>query len=190
MTEKDPSPARVFGAGRVELVAGDITTEATDAIVNAANGMLLGGGGVDGAIHAAAGPAIMEECRTIRALRGGAMLPAGEAVITGAGRLRCRHVIHTVGPIWRGGGAEEAETLARCYRTSLELAEARGLRSVAFPSISTGAYGYPAELAAPVALGAVRDALLAGRRIELVRFVLFTEWDFDAYAEALAALPA
>jgi O-acetyl-ADP-ribose deacetylase (regulator of RNase III) len=190
MTDGASLLARAFGGSRIELLRGDITEEATDAIVNAANGMLLGGGGVDGAIHHAGGPAIREECRTIRALRGGSLLPAGEAVITGAGRLKCRHVIHTVGPIWRGGGAEEAETLARCYRASLELAEAHGLVSIAFPSISTGAYGYPVERAAAVALATVRDALLAGRRIALVRFVLFSDSDYDAHAEALAALPA
>jgi O-acetyl-ADP-ribose deacetylase len=190
MADSEPVPARRFGASRIELVRGDLTEEATDAIVNAANGMLLGGGGVDGAIHHAAGPAIREECRSIIALRGGSLLPAGEAVITGAGRLRCRRVIHTVGPVWRGGGAEEADTLARCYRASLALAEAHGIRSLAFPSISTGAYGYPVELAAPVALGAVREALLPGRPIDLVRFVLYGDSDFDAYAEALAELPA
>ena len=127
---------RTIGASRVELVQGDITREMVDAIVNAANSGLLGGGGVDGAIHNAGGPAILEECRAIRESQG--PLPAGEAVITSGGRLAARHVIHTVGPVWRGGGHGEAETLARCYRSSLELAASRGLSSVAFPAISTG----------------------------------------------------
>jgi O-acetyl-ADP-ribose deacetylase (regulator of RNase III) len=171
------------------LVRGDITAQDTDAIVNAANGTLLGGGGVDGAIHLAGGPAILEECRRIRGERGQALLPAGQAVITGAGRLRCRYVIHTVGPVWRGGLADEPETLARCYRASLELSAELGLRSVAFPSISTGAYGYPVALAAAVALAAVREVLLSGTCVELVRFVLWSEGDLAAYGAALDALP-
>ena len=136
---------RAFGRGRIQLTRGDITRETTDAIVNAANSSLLGGGGVDGAIHRAGGPAILEDCKRIRAQRG--ELPAGEAVVTTAGRLPCRRVIHTVGPIWHGGTHGEPETLARCYRNSLALAAAEGLESVAFPSISTGAYGYPVEQA-------------------------------------------
>jgi len=174
---------RRFGNTSVDLARGDITRETVDTIVNAANSSLLGGGGVDGAIHRAGGPAILEECRKIRDARG--PLPAGEAVITGAGRLPCRHVIHTVGPVWRDGRSGEPETLARSYRNSLVLAAERGLRSLAFPSISTGAYGYPVAEAAAVALGAVRDVLRAGSPLEQVRFVLFSDSDLAAYRAAL-----
>lgn len=154
--------------------------------MNAANASLLGGGGVDGAIHRAGGPAILEDCRRIRAERG--PLPAGEAVVTTSGRLPCRRVIHTVGPVWRGGASDEPATLARCYRNSLALAAAEGLASVAFPSIATGAYGYPVADAAAVALCAVRDALADGTYAGVVRFVLFSEADLDTYARALDAL--
>ena len=177
---------RTFGKSRVELAQGDITREMVDAIVNAANSGLLGGGGVDGAIHNAGGPAILEECRAIRERQG--TLPAGEAVITSGGRLAARHVIHTVGPVWRGGSHAEAETLARCYRSSLELAAARGLSSVAFPAISTGVYGYPAEEAAAVALRTVSDVLRAGSPITLVRCVLFSERHLEIYRRALRGL--
>jgi O-acetyl-ADP-ribose deacetylase (regulator of RNase III) len=178
---------RAFGDARVELVRGDITRETTDAVVNAANSTLLGGGGVDGAIHRAGGPAILAECRRLRE-RLPEGLPAGDAILTGSGRLPCRHVIHTVGPVWSGGARGEAETLARCYRSSLALAARHGLRSVAFPSISTGAYGYPAAPAATVALGAVREALQAPASLRLVRFVLFSESDLVAYQTALGSL--
>jgi O-acetyl-ADP-ribose deacetylase (regulator of RNase III) len=153
-----------------------------DAIVNAANSGLMGGGGVDGAIHRAGGPAILEECRRIVARQG--PLPPGEAVITTAGRLPSRHVIHTVGPRWSGGRHGEAETLARCYRSCLRLARAHALRSVAFPSISTGAFGYPVAEAADVAFRTVREDLEANRGLELVRWVLFSEVDRRAYEEA------
>jgi len=179
--------SRIFGGSRLELVQGDITRELTDAIVNAANSGLLGGGGVDGAIHRAGGTAILEECREIRERQGS--LPAGEAVITSGGRLAARHVIHTVGPVWRGGGHAEAETLARCYRSSLELAAARGLSSVAFPAISTGVYGYPVDEAAAVALRTLREVLSAGSPVALVRCVLFSEPDLRTYRRALRALP-
>lgn len=172
-------------SGRIEMVRGDITLEATDAIVNAANSSLLGGGGVDGAIHRAGGPAILEECRRIRDERGS--LPPGEAVITSAGRLACRHVIHTVGPVWRGGGEAEAETLARCYRSSMALAAEHGLRSISFPSISTGAFGFPVAKAAAVAVRAVRSLLAEGSPLELVRFVLYSAADLDVYRAALAS---
>ncbi len=177
---------RVFGRTRVELVRGDITRESVDAIVNAANSSLMGGGGVDGAIHRTGGPAILEDCRQIRKQRG--PLPPGEAVLTGAGRLPCRHVIHTVGPVWAGGGGDEPETLARCYRSCLALAKSHGFTSLAFPSISTGAFGYPVDAAAAVALGAAREALQAGSPLDVVRFVLFSDADLKAYREALEGL--
>jgi O-acetyl-ADP-ribose deacetylase (regulator of RNase III) len=180
--------ARGVGDSRIELARGDITLETTDAIVNAANSSLLGGGGVDGAIHRAGGPAILEECRSLRErLPNG--LPPGEAVITGAGRLPCRRVIHTVGPVWSGGARGEAETLARCYRNSLTLAAEHGLASLAFPSISTGAYGYPVAQAAGVALGAVYQTLRGRSAVRTVRFVLFADSDLAVYQAALAALP-
>jgi len=178
---------RHFGGGRLELVRGDITREAVDAIVNAANSSLMGGGGVDGAIHRAGGPAILEDCRRIVERQG--PLPPGEAVITTAGRLPCRHVIHTAGPVWNGGSAGEAEVLARCYRNSIALAEGHGLASLAFPSISTGVYGYPVEKAAAVALSAGREALSAGTKVDLLRWVLFSEADFETYRRVLEALP-
>jgi O-acetyl-ADP-ribose deacetylase (regulator of RNase III) len=177
---------RVLGSTRVELGLGDLTLETTDAIVNAANSSLLGGGGVDGAIHRAGGPAILEECRKIRASRG--PLPAGEAVITGAGRMACRHVIHTVGPVYEDGRRGESETLARCYRSCLRLAAEHALGSIAFPSISTGAFGYPVDEAAAVALAAVRDVLVAGSPLRLVRWALWSERDLRAYEKALAGL--
>ena len=174
------------GSARIELLRGDITQQTTDAIVNAANSGLMGGGGVDGAIHRAGGPAILEACREIRDQRG--PLPPGHAVITTGGRLAARHVIHTVGPIWHGGRAGEAETLARCYTSSLAVAAAHGVKSLAFPSISTGAYGYPIEQAASIALRAVRDALLAGSPVGLVRWVLFSEDDLAVYRHAMETL--
>lgn len=175
---------RRFGRGTIELVLGDITREECDAIVNAANSSLLGGGGVDGAIHRAGGPQILDECRAIRARQGGC--PTGEAVITTGGRLPARHVIHTVGPVWRGGGRGEPALLASCYANSLRLAAGNGLRTIAFPSISTGVYGYPVGKAAPVALGAVR-AFLENEPAapDRVRFVLFDEVTFEAYRSAL-----
>jgi O-acetyl-ADP-ribose deacetylase (regulator of RNase III) len=146
----------------------------------------MGGGGVDGAIHRAGGPTILEECRRIRERRG--PLPPGEAVLTGGGRLAARHVIHTVGPIWRGGHEGEPEILGRCYTNSLALASTHGLQSVAFPSISTGAFGYPVQGAAEVALRAVGDTLSRGSSVMLVRFVLWSAADLAAYQAALATL--
>ena len=162
----------------IELVLGDITEQEVDAIVNAANPTLLGGGGVDGAIHAAGGPTILEECR----LLGGC--EPGDVKSTSGGALPARHVLHAVGPIWRGGGAGEAELLASCHRRAVELAAELGCRSVAFPAISTGAYGYPVELAAPVAIAATNAALLACPSVELARFVLRDEATLAVYRKA------
>ena len=178
---------REIAGRKLQLAVGDITEERTEAIVNAANSSLLGGGGVDGAIHRAGGPAIVEECRAIRTRRG--ECPAGEAVVTTGGRLAARYVIHTVGPVWRGGGSGEKALLASCYRNSLRLAADKGLYSVAFPSVSTGAYGYPVKEAARVALGAVAQFLGNEEKSpSVVRFVLFDEKTFRAYREALEAL--
>ena len=160
----------------------DITQETTDAIVNAANSYLLGGGGVDGAIHRAGGPAILDECRQI--VRRIGTLPAGQAVITTGGHLAARHVIHTVGPVYRGGENHEAETLASCHRESLRLADEHGLASLSFPAISTGAFGYPVTEAAPIAIAAVLDALLSAKHVALCRFVLFDVSTVRAYERA------
>jgi O-acetyl-ADP-ribose deacetylase (regulator of RNase III) len=165
----------------LEAVRGDITEQEVDAIVNAANSSLLGGGGVDGAIHAAGGPEILEECR----LLGGC--DTGDAKVTTAGRLAARHVIHTVGPVWRGGDEGEPELLASCHRRALDVAAELGCRSIAFPAISTGVYGYPVELAAPVAVAAVREAMRPP--IELVRFVLFSDGHLTAFRGALKGGP-
>lgn len=166
----------------IELTEGDITRQPVDAIVNAANSSLLGGGGVDGAIHRAGGPAILEECKKI----GGC--PTGEAVITTAGMLPARQVIHTVGPIWRGGSHGEAKLLAKAYANSLALAAAHRLSSIAFPSISTGAYGYPLDRAADIALAAVLAHLRGTTTLSIVRFVLFNRMTFEAYTHALQEL--
>ncbi len=172
-------------SARFELVQGDITKQEVDAIVNAANTGLVGGGGVDGAIHRAGGPEIMAECDRIRAEQGGC--PTGTAVITTAGRLPARHVIHTAGPRWHGGDRNEREQLASCYRSCLELAERHGLRTIAFPSISTGVYGYPVEDAARVALMTVRRYLdRHPDAFDLVRFVLFSDSDLRTYQRVLA----
>jgi O-acetyl-ADP-ribose deacetylase (regulator of RNase III) len=171
-----------------ELIRGDITRMDTDAIVNAANSSLMGGGGVDGAIHHAAGPQLLEECKRIARDRcdiPNGPCPAGDAVITGAGRLPCKKVIHTVGPVWRGGSAGEAELLASCYQKSLLLAEEAGLKSIAFPNISTGVYGYPREKAANVAVEAVCKTLEQTPGIERVVFVCFDDENFRLYSERL-----
>ena len=166
-----------FLSGKVHVVTGDITRQDVDAIVNAANSTLLGGGGVDGAIHAKGGPRILEACREIRSTRFPRGLPTGEAVLTTGGQLPARHVIHTVGPITGIGKEPDASMLAACYRNSLALAAEHALRSIAFPAISTGAYGYPPELAAPVVSEAIESVLSAGTPVEQVRLVFFNEAD-------------
>ncbi len=171
--------------GRLIVETGDITACRVDAVVNAANSSLMGGGGVDGAIHRAGGPAILEECRKIRAGKYKGGLPAGEAVATTGGRLPARYVIHTVGPVWHGGGSGEPEILARCYTRSLEVAEELGLSSVAFPAISTGVYGYPRELAASVAFRAVSVFLAAHARPETVHMVFYSAEDMRVFMDAL-----
>lgn len=172
---------RIRGS-RIELREGDITREDTEAIVNAANRSLLGGGGVDGAIHRAGGPKILEECKKL----GGC--ETGDAKITCGGNLKARYVIHTVGPVYHEGGKKETELLKSCYRKSLEVASKNGIKSVSFPSISTGAYRYPMEEAAEVALKTVMDYLEEESGIELVRFVLFGEPAYDTYSRVLSSL--
>ena len=173
-----------FNQAELFINKGDITQQATDAIVNAANSSLMGGGGVDGAIHRAGGPAILAECKQIVSRQG--RLPTGKAVITTGGKLKAKYVIHTVGPVWYGGARGEAELLASAYRESLALAAENHLASVSFPSISTGAYGYPVADAARVALGTVMSYLReSGGSIKEVVFVLFDANTFTAYSSAL-----
>jgi O-acetyl-ADP-ribose deacetylase len=160
----------------------DITAETTEAIVNAANSSLIGGGGVDGAIHRAAGPTVLEECQRYVAQEG--RLPPGKAMITRGGQLAAKYVIHTVGPIYRGGGEQESDVLASCYREVIRLAEEHKIRSLSFPSISTGAFGYPLAEAAMVAVNAVIDAMAQAKFVERVRFVLFDDRSFKAYLRA------
>ena len=169
---------REYMQGRVAMTQGDITEFEVDAIVNAANKTLLGGGGVDGAIHRAAGPELKEECRTL----GGC--DTGKAKITGGYRLPARHVIHTVGPVWHGGDQNEEELLAGCYRNSLQLAMENSLKTMAFPSISTGAYGFPIEKAAPIALKTVKGELEDNQDLERVVFVCFSQSDLQVYLDA------
>ncbi len=174
-------------AARIRLVQGDITRQPVAAIVNAANSSLLGGGGVDGAIHRAGGPKILEECRQIRATRYPQGLPTGEAVITTGGRLPAAHVIHTVGPEWNGGRDGEPELLARCYRKSLRLAAENQLDSVAFPSISTGIYGYPKKEATAIAVREVQKFLAQNLVPATVTFVAFDDESRRIYEHELAA---
>jgi O-acetyl-ADP-ribose deacetylase len=171
-----------IGKAVLELLQGDITEQDTDAIVNAANRSLLGGGGVDGAIHRAAGPQLLAECRTL----GGC--ETGDAKITKGYKLKARNVIHTVGPIYHSAGKKAPEQLASCYRRSLEVTSDNKLQSLAFPSISTGAYGYPLQEAAPIALKTVMEYLKGHPDIQLVRFVLFGREAYQAYAKALQDL--
>ncbi len=163
----------------LRALVGDITDEETAAIVNAANSTLLGGGGVDGAIHRAAGPELLKECRLLSGC------PAGEARITDAYNLRARKVIHTVGPIWRGGDDNEPETLAECYRNSIDLAQKHNLESISFPCISTGVYGYPAADAAKIAVSAIRTALPRAPAVYEVHFVCFSEAALEYYRREL-----
>ncbi len=173
-----------FDNGKTIEFAGpaDITKETTEAIVNAANSSLLGGGGVDGAIHHAGGPSILAECKRIVTKIG--RLPAGKAVITTAGRLAAKYVVHTVGPIYRGGAQREAETLSSCYGESIRIADDHGVQSLAFPSISTGAFGYPVSEAAEIAVRAVIEHLPAAVHLKLVRFVLFSASNCTTYVQA------
>jgi O-acetyl-ADP-ribose deacetylase (regulator of RNase III) len=174
---------RIFLNARVRVVVGDITGQDVDAIVNAANATLLGGGGVDGAIHRAGGPAILEACREIRRTRFPDGLPTGEAVITTAGNLPALYVIHTVGPIYGRHQGAEPELLANCYRNSLILAVEHNLASIAFPAISTGAFGYPAAEAAAVSSAAIEEFLLADHQLREVRLVFFHERDAQTFVQ-------
>ncbi|HEY6306075.1 MAG TPA: O-acetyl-ADP-ribose deacetylase [Candidatus Angelobacter sp.] len=170
----------------LELTLGDITREETDAIVNAANSSLLGGGGVDGAIHRAAGPQLLAECRKVRDRRGS--LPPGQAVITLGGNLKAKYVIHTVGPVWNGGDVNEPQILESCYSNAMQEATRQGCLSISFPSISTGIFGYPVSLAAPIALRAVASLLYEPRSVTLARFVLFDRDTHSAYTGAATQL--
>jgi O-acetyl-ADP-ribose deacetylase (regulator of RNase III) len=171
-----------------ELIKGDITEIETDAIVNAANSSLMGGGGVDGAIHSKGGPKILEECKRIRETEWPDGLPTGKAVITSGGNLKAKYVIHTVGPVWLGGFHVESELLKQAYRNSLKLAVAKGLKTIAFPSISTGAYGYPIEEASLIAVKTVKDFLEKEDKIAKVVFVLFSDNTFEIYLKTTKSL--
>jgi O-acetyl-ADP-ribose deacetylase (regulator of RNase III) len=170
-----------FLTGMVVVKIGDITKEVVDAIVNAANGTLLGGGGVDGAIHRAGGPEILKECKEIRRVQYPDGLPTGQAVITTAGRMPAKHVIHTVGPVYGGGGKDKAELLATCYHNSLTLAADNGLKTIAFPAISTGIYGYPLVEAAQVSSQAIQQFLSSNASLHEVRLVFFSPTDAETF---------
>lgn len=188
MPTSTPTPAwrpDAYRFGRILLYRGDITRLDTDAIVNAANSSLLGGGGVDGAIHRAGGPEILEACRKLRASHYGSGLATGQAVITTAGRLPARHVIHTVGPVWNGGHKHEPELLANCYRNSLQRAAEHQLSSVAFPGISTGIYGYPKAEAATIAIREVKAFMQTHEQPGEVVFVTFGEEDYRLYEQLM-----
>ncbi len=169
------------GNSILELIKGDITDISADAIVNPANSSLMGGGGVDGAIHSKGGPKILEECKRIRETEWPDGLPTGKAVITSGGNLKAKYVIHTVGPVWLGGFHVEAELLKQAYRNSLKLAVSKGIKSIAFPSISTGAYGYPIEEASQIAVKTFKDFLEKEGKLEKVIFVLFSDYDLEIY---------
>jgi len=171
---------------RIQVVFGDITGLAVEAIVNAANERMLGGGGVDGAIHRAAGLELLEACRAVPEVRPGVRCPTGESRITPGFRLRARHVIHTVGPLWRGGAVGEPELLASCYRSALELARAHGVRSIAFPAVSCGVFGYPVPRAAAVAVDTISAYLAADRTLERVLLAAFDVATERALTAALA----
>jgi O-acetyl-ADP-ribose deacetylase (regulator of RNase III) len=179
-------PRREVAAVPIEILAGDITRVSVDAIVNAANERMLGGGGVDGAIHAAAGPELLVACRAVPEVRPGVRCPTGEARITPAFALPARFVVHTVGPVWNGGGYGEAELLASCYRSSLALAAENGAGSIAFPAVSTGVFGYPPEEAAAIAVRECAEFLETGAACERVVLVAFREADAEVLRAALA----
>ena len=176
---------KMIGKTKLNLIQGDITLQETDAIVNAANTGLLGGGGVDGAIHRAGGPKILEECKKIRAKQGGC--PTGEAVITSGGNMATGYVIHTVGPVWSGGNRNEEQLLRNAYYNSLNLAKENGIKSISFPSISTGVYRFPIDKAARIALTTAKE-FIQENNFEEIRFVLFSERDLQVYEEALKGL--
>ena len=171
-----------IGKTKLSLIQGDITLQETEAIVNAANTSLLGGGGVDGAIHRAGGPKILEECKAIRVKQGGC--PTGEAVITSGGNMKAKYVIHTVGPVWSGGNRNEEQLLRNAYYNSLNLAREKGIKSVSFPSISTGVYRFSIDKASRIALNTVKEFIQEHNFVE-VRFVLFSERDLKVYEDAL-----
>lgn len=177
---------RIGKNAALELVMGDITDESTDAIVNAANSSLLGGGGVDGAIHRVAGPGLLAECKRVREQRG--PLPAGQAVATSGVNLKARYVIHTVGPVWQGGNRNEPQVLESCYCHAMEEADRKYCTSISFPSVSTGAFGYPVDAAAEIAIRTVADLLNTPKSVKLVRFVLFDQRTHKAYARAVEQL--
>ena len=187
-TDRQTSTIRLLDGDQVIEIHGpaDITQETTDAIVNAANSTLLGGGGVDGAIHRAGGPAILAECREV--VRSIGRLVAGKAVITTGGNLAAKHVIHTVGPVYRGGESNEAETLASCHRESIRIADEHQLTSLSFPAISTGAFGYPESEAAPIAIAAAIEALAPAKHVKKCRFVLFDVSTVRVYQRAAEKL--
>ena len=176
------------GKAVLQITRGDITEIDADVIVNAANPSLMGGGGADGAIHRRGGPRILEECKRIRETEWPDGLPTGKAVITSGGDLKAKYVVHTVGPVWLGGFHVEAELLKQAYRNSLKLAVAKGLKVIAFPSISTGAYGYPIEEASRIALNTVKDFLEKEDKLERVILVLFSENDLQLYLETAKSI--
>ena len=183
LTTENMELPRSFLDARVIVKVGDITKEAVHAIVNAANGTLMGGGGVDGAIHRAGGPAILEECREIRRVRFPDGLPTGQAVITTAGRMPAKHVIHTVGPVYGSGGEAKSQLLAACYANSLALAVENGLRSIAFPAISTGVYGYPMDEAAVVSSTTIEQFLQNETTLENIHLIFFAPNDAEVFLE-------